>query len=181
MHKVIFTSCLILQLVVLHGNAQETEETKTILEFHNTVRKAALAGKIPNQPKAKVMPPLTWNEKLAEIAQKHVDKCVLESGKMEDLYVKRYESVGQGVAEHISIQKLLETWYEEHKDYKFDTNECPKECGNYKQMVWATTKEIGCGTKLCGEKQMVVCNYGPGADDGKPYEKAGDSGEAGEE
>nr|CAH8864322.1 unnamed protein product [Trichobilharzia regenti] len=104
------------------------------------------------------MPELTWNDKLAD--------------NLDELFVGKYDKVGQAVAEHQSIQKILDTWYDEHKEYKFDQNECASECGTYKQIVWAATKDIGCGSKLCGKKQTVVCNYGPGADEGKPYEKA---------
>ncbi|CAH8864599.1 unnamed protein product [Trichobilharzia szidati] len=172
MQKAILISCLILQLTALFINAQDTDELKTVFEFHNKVRRSALSGEIPNQPKAKEMPELTWNDKLADLAQQHVDKCVLEKSNLDEVIIGKYDKVGQTVAEHESVQKILDTWYNEHKEYKFDQNECSSECGSYKQIVWAATKEIGCGYKLCGKKATVVCNYAPGAEEGKPYEKA---------
>ncbi|VDP97963.1 unnamed protein product [Trichobilharzia regenti] len=139
MHKAILISCLILQLTALFTNAQDTDELKKIFEFHNKVRRSALKGEIPNQPKAKQMPELKWSVNLADIAQEHVDKCVLEKSKLEEIFIENYDKVGQAVAEHESIQKILDTWYDEHKGYKFDENKCSSECGAYKQQMPLTT------------------------------------------
>ncbi|VDP97962.1 unnamed protein product [Trichobilharzia regenti] len=157
MHKAILISCLILQLNTLFTSAQDTDELKTIFEFHNKVRLSALNGEIPNQPKAKQMPELTWNDKLAELAQQHVEKCVLEKSNLDELFVGKYDKVGQAVAEHQSIQKILDTWYDEHKEYKFDQNECASECGTYKQVCFIFPRHT-ISTVITGTRKTEASN-----------------------
>ncbi|VDO62195.1 unnamed protein product [Schistosoma curassoni] len=80
---------------------------------------------------------LKWNKLLAEKAKDHVKKCILDSGNLGDLYVGKFDSVGQTVAEHTTIQKTSD-------------------------IVWANTTDIGCASNKCGNRYMVVCNYAPG-------------------
>ncbi|CAH8539416.1 unnamed protein product [Schistosoma turkestanicum] len=173
MFKFILTLSLLFLFNIFVVNTKESFKN-IIFNFHNKIREDVLKGVLQNQPKAKSMPKLTWNKLLAKKARNHVKKCILDSGDLGDLYVGKFDSVGQTVAEHTTIQNILDTWLEEKNEYDFDKNTCNNECGNYKQIVWSNTTEIGCGSNKCGNKYMVVCNYAPGADDGRPYVK--DSG-----
>uniref|UniRef100_A0A094ZFV8 SCP domain-containing protein n=1 Tax=Schistosoma haematobium TaxID=6185 RepID=A0A094ZFV8_SCHHA len=83
----------------------EKSSKEMIFKFHNKVRKDVLKGVLSDQPKARKMPKLKWNELLAEKAKDHVKKCILDSGNLGDLYVGKFDSVGQTVAEHTTIQK----------------------------------------------------------------------------
>lgn len=35
-------------------------------------------------------------------------------------------------------------------------------CGHYTQMVWSSSRKIGCAKRKCGDKDYVVCEYFPG-------------------
>ncbi|KAH8874542.1 GLIPR1-like protein [Schistosoma japonicum] len=170
MIKLIFIFCLFLLLNVFMVNTEKSTK-KIILDFHNKLRDDILKGVLPNQPQAKVMPKLKWNKTLARKAKSHVKKCILDVGDLSELYIGKVDSVGQNIAEHTSIENILDTWLQEGNDYNFESNTCSTECGNYKQMVSANTTEIGCASNKCGKKYMIVCNYAPGADEERPYEK----------
>ncbi|CAH8586614.1 unnamed protein product [Schistosoma intercalatum] len=170
MIQLTYKICLLFLFNILMINTEKSSK-EMIFRFHNKVRKDLLEGVLSDQPKAKKMPQLKWNELLAEKAKDHVKKCILDSGNLGDLYVGKFDSVGQTVAEHTTIQNILDTWLEEKNDYNFEKNTCEEECGNYKQIVWANTTDIGCASNKCGNRYMVVCNYAPGADDERPYEK----------
>ena len=34
-------------------------------------------------------------------------------------------------------------------------------CGHYTQIVWPSTRRVGCGVARCGEERVWVCNYDP--------------------
>ncbi|CAH8643201.1 unnamed protein product [Schistosoma rodhaini] len=162
---------LIFLLNIIIINADKSSTKDLIFNFHNKIREDVLKGVLHGQPKAKKMSKLKWNKLLAKLAKDHVEKCILDSGDLGKLYVGKFDSVGQTVAEHTSIQNILDTWLEEKNDYDLDKNTCENECGNYKQLVWANTTDIGCASNKCDNRYMVVCNYAPGANDERPYEK----------
>ncbi|MCI5139186.1 MAG: hypothetical protein D3922_12405, partial [Candidatus Electrothrix sp. AR1] len=48
------------------------------------------------------------------------------------------------------------------KYYDYATNSCHSVCGHYTQVVWRSTKEVGCGMASCNDKaQLWVCQYNP--------------------
>ena len=56
----------------------------------------------------------------------------------------------------------LEIWYKEMSKYNFNTNEGEKGTANFTQMVWKTTKKMGCGVGQKTETSYkVVCYYLP--------------------
>ena len=63
----------------------------------------------------------------------------------------------------------LNVWYKEIQYYNFNTNEGEKGTANFTQMVWKSTKKIGCGVAQKYETSYkVVCYYLP---KGNIYEK----------
>lgn len=56
----------------------------------------------------------------------------------------------------------LDIWYKEISQYNFDTNEGEKGTSNFTQMVWKSTKKMGCGVGQKTENSYkVVCYYLP--------------------
>jgi len=58
----------------------------------------------------------------------------------------------------------VKAWYSEIEFYDYEKNSCkPNEmCGHYTQVVWKSTKEVGCAAYQCGDKSQVwVCQYHP--------------------
>jgi len=54
-------------------------------------------------------------------------------------------------------------WFGERVDYNYNNFTCDpkKECGHYTQLVWSTSKHIGCGWYKCPDKDFIICNYFP--------------------
>ena len=64
-------------------------------------------------------------------------------------------------------------WMKEQPNYNYDANTCTGICGHYTQIVWRTSVKLGCAIGSCPGHMYpssIVCNYGPGGNDGsRPY------------
>ncbi|KAJ8012053.1 hypothetical protein DPEC_G00064690 [Dallia pectoralis] len=144
-----------------------------ILDYHNRVRSTVY-------PPAANMEYMVWDEDLARSAEAWAGRCLWEHGPP---FIMRYQ--GQNLSVRIggyrSILQLVKLWYDEVNDYMFpyprDCNpRCPFRCSgpmctHYTQMVWATTKKIGCAVQTCynmvvwgtmwRQATYLVCNYSP--------------------
>ena len=107
------------------------------------------------------MAPLHWSPALARHAQVWADRlakrgCALEhrrdDGYGENLYWSSATSTASAV---------VAEWAAEAKHYDHRKNSCKGVCGHYTQMVWSTTRALGCGTARCGTAEIWVCNYDP--------------------
>ncbi|MEO5330741.1 MAG: CAP domain-containing protein [Magnetococcus sp. YQC-5] len=59
---------------------------------------------------------------------------------------------------------VVDSWVSEKQDYDLTTNRCAagKPCGHYTQVVWNSTRTVGCAAVLCPDDgQIWVCNYEP--------------------
>jgi len=152
---------------------------RIILDRHNELRSRVAQGQERNQPSASNMRKLVWNDELAVIAQRWADQCTFghdpERSKLDRT------SVGQNVATFSNSRKFswaeiessylaqsAQNWYDEVtnpgfsrwniKPFQFSSG-----TGHYTQVVWAETREVGCGLVyyLDGSwyTTLVVCNY----------------------
>ncbi|KAH9581221.1 hypothetical protein MS3_00000578 [Schistosoma haematobium] len=145
------------------------DKSLEILELHRKYRQDLVDCKVDGQPPAKYMSPLKWNYNLAAQAQKLANKCILQHDKRHS---DEFRWVGQNIALGPTIKSGVDAWFNEHKLYDYNHNDCMK-CLHYTQMVWAKTTDIGCGVASCPKYGLsIVCNYGPGGNwnDEKPYE-----------
>ncbi|MCW8932818.1 MAG: CAP domain-containing protein [Gammaproteobacteria bacterium] len=70
----------------------------------------------------------------------------------------------KNLLQNITDKQVVQTWYDEVKWYDYDTNSCQKGqiCGHYTQVIWNTTKELGCAAIACKDfSQVWVCEYAP--------------------
>jgi len=146
------------------------KQEKEIVDHHNFLR--ALEG-------SSNMERLTWNEFLASTAESLAAKCRWGHGEIHHGGNARYKVVGQnlyaGTESAIDLTSAIQAWYDEKQDYTYDTMKCVpgKMCGHYTQLVWATTREVGCALQQCeplvdktghvvfSKALYLVCNYGP--------------------
>lgn len=79
----------------------------------------------------------------------------------------------QAAVSPITPTEVVDAWGGEAADYSYARNACAagRRCGHYLQIVWAPTREVGCGTVTCGDQGLLwVCRYRPGLVGGKrPY------------
>jgi uncharacterized protein YkwD len=138
-----------------------------ILCDHNEARTEAV-NPTPNP----MLPAMTWNDDLANIAQGYAEQCKWEHNPDRSDTFNTY--VGENLfAQYGSVPSSLDVvqnWMDEQQFYDYDTNGCSGVCGHYTQVVWRESTELGCAIHLCDEVEglswsdvyLVVCNYAPG-------------------
>lgn len=139
----------------------------------------ALAGitAAHNRVRARVgVPPLAWNPRLAEVAQHWADACVdrqpprgmidHSSGEAPAFPGPLGENLHATTGPAVDPVGAVEGWAAEAQDYDLQQDTCRRGamCGHYTQVVWRTTREVGCATSTCPRlryRTSLVCNYFP--------------------
>ena len=130
-----------------------------------------------NQWRAKVgTPALIYSSELAASSQRWADhlkaanQCKMQHSKQDANYGENLYwasairwSDGKREVQKISAQKVVEAWGSEVKDYNYSRNTCAqgKMCGHYTQVVWKSTRSVGCAFAVCedSKEQVWVCQY----------------------
>ena len=107
-------------------------------------------------------PPLTWSKQLADVAQKWAntlrDKgCVFGHSPG----AKYGENLAAGTIGALDPETTTAMWYDEIKLYKFPSGGFSAQTGHFTQVVWRSTKQVGCGHVTCKGNDVYVCNYDP--------------------
>jgi pathogenesis-related protein 1 len=98
-----------------------------------------------NKVRARVrVPPLQWSEELSAYAQQWADSLLRQdkffhrpnSGFGENLFEIRGASARPA--------DVVGAWASESANYNYRTNTCRGVCGHYTQIVWRTSKRVGC-------------------------------------
>lgn len=120
-------------------------------------QQAALS--IHNQLRAQHQAPnLVWDAALANFAERYASKCKFQhsrSGYGENL------AVG-----YPSISVVINAWYAENQKYNYAHPGFSRSTGHVTQLVWKSTKKLGCGYAICNGKngtpgKLWVCEYSP--------------------
>lgn len=126
-----------------------------------------------NQWRAQVnVPDLTWSDDLAASARswsEHLaaDSCLMKhstTSNGENIYWASPLSFSDGTkaVQGITDQDVVDAWGNEISSYDYASNSCHGVCGHYTQVVWKSTREVGCGMTVCGDQgQIWVCQYSP--------------------
>lgn len=124
--------------------------------------------KLHNEWRAEVgTAPLEWSAEVASIAKAYAEKCEWGHNDDRNGYGENiYASSGQS-----SPSDVVGSWAAEKKDYDASSGKCAsgKVCGHYTQIVWSSSKKLGCGKARCesgspmggGAWDYWVCNYDP--------------------
>jgi pathogenesis-related protein 1 len=121
--------------------------------------------------------PLRWAADLAARAQARAEVlaahgCFIEHGPLpndlgENLYhvsPLQYSGDHKDELYDVTATQVVDTWGMEFADYSSEHDTCAwnRQCGHYTQIVWASTREVGCGRSICPTLgQVWVCNYRP--------------------
>ncbi|VDM99362.1 unnamed protein product [Thelazia callipaeda] len=156
---------------ILYGLYRFNEDQKRqIVTIHNKLRA---------QEPASNMQELVWDDRLADLAYGHVQRC-------DAWHRSAYERQGHGysyIGENIwwsneaflrpNLQSAMLDFFNEKPYYNYYTNRCWQnaQCGHYTQYVWAETCAVGCAAVHCdgikngrgiNKGHIIVCNYGEG-------------------
>jgi len=121
--------------------------SKKCLEAHNSVRS-----------KHQNTPPVAWSPQLASEAQGWASQCngMNHGSTGENLYASTgSDDPSQGI----------QAWYDEVSMYSYGNPSFDYSTGHFTQVVWAGTKEIGCGIQYCPNAvgnsagYLLVCRY----------------------
>jgi pathogenesis-related protein 1 len=106
-------------------------------------------------------PPLRWSDDLATRAQQWAT-TLIEHG----MYAPRHDGrfgenlfeISRGSAKPFQV---VSAWASEAANYNHRTNSCNARCGHYTQVVWRSTRWVGCGVAGNAKREVWVCNYAP--------------------
>jgi pathogenesis-related protein 1 len=120
-----------------------------MLDAHNAVR--ARVG----------VAPLIWSPQLAVAAQEWANH-LLTTGAFAHRPANRYGenlyTISGGAA---SPAQVVAAWASEARGYEPNGNTCYGVCGHYTQIVWRTTRAVGCAAASNGHREVWVCEYDP--------------------
>lgn len=123
--------------------------------------------------------PLRWAEDLAAGAQRWAERLASEKAcAMEHSSAEQRQQAGENLywaspvrwsdgrreVQKVPGSKVVNAWGSEQADYDHAANECApgRACGHYTQMVWHSTREVGCAMQVCADlAQVWVCRYRP--------------------
>ncbi|KAD4179881.1 hypothetical protein R6Q59_023306 [Mikania micrantha] len=119
---------------------------------------------IQNQARATLrMPPLVWDPQLARYALLYAKQ------RQQDCLLKHSngpygENIFWGSGDGWSPAQAAAAWVAERRWYTYGSNSCNgPECGHYTQIIWKTSRRIGCARVICfqGRGVFMICNYDP--------------------
>lgn len=134
---------LVTYTLTLTANASIKEEA---LASHNDLRAVHQAS------------PLMWDDKLANYAQNYANKCHFQHS---------HGVYGENLAAgYRSVSEAIHAWYAEHKYYSYSRPVFSYQTGHFTQLVWKSTRKLGCGFATCNGKNgtpgnYLVCEYSP--------------------
>ena len=131
---------------------------------------------------------LSYSPALAETAQawadnlKRTNHCRMRHSESDGQYGENLYwasalewSDGSNELQKLSPEDVVDSWGSEKADYDYASNRCKqgKTCGHYTQMVWRTTRTVGCAMAVCEDtrEQVWACRYQPAGNwvGRKPY------------
>ncbi len=125
-----------------------SEFSRQMLAAHNDIR----AGK--------ELPPLQWSGELAAYAQKWADSLIARKRAAHNpnsRYGENILTTGLGS----SPSTVVREWASEEQEYSYRKNICSGDCGHYTQLVWRSTRTVGCAMAHNSRREIWVCSYDP--------------------
>ena len=116
---------------------------------HNAARAKHCAG------------PLTWSSKLAAYAQRWADTLKAKGCLFGHSGGPYGENLGAGTEGVLDPEATVAMWYDEVKLYRFPDGGFSMKTGHFTQLVWRSTKQVGCGHSVCNGNDIWVCEYDP--------------------
>ena len=139
-----------------NNNQKENNICQRALNIHNRFRENHYCKK------------LELNEELSEKAQKYADRCAQSDNIIHYIDLYEDEVIGQNIyivdKDKFNVDKICHEWYDEQKNYDFNSNNYIKDASHFTQLVWKSTKYVGFGysNNNSGEVYFVAYYYPAG-------------------
>lgn len=105
---------------------------------------------------------LVWSENLAKAAAAWSEHLAATNNLEHSSDKEHGENLASAKGYDLRGDKVAEMWYDEVKDYDFETPAFNAKCGHFTQMIWRDTKEIGVAKSVAEDgSQYVVARYNP--------------------
>jgi pathogenesis-related protein 1 len=120
-----------------------------MLQAHNAVRRQVGVS------------PLMWSDRLAASAQAwadHLRSTRTFEHRPNNSYGENLFMIEGGSA---SPSDVVSDWAGEASAYDLRTNACTDVCGHYTQIVWSSTRLVGCAVAADQEEEVWACEYDP--------------------
>jgi hypothetical protein len=130
------------------------------------------------------IPPLKWNDKLAQRAAQWAEELTTMN-ELEHADEADYEEGGEvegenlwrGTRDYFTPEQMVNLWVDERKIFingpfpHNATNGRWRDVGHYTQLIWKSTTEVGCAIAHNNEDEILVCRYVEGGNvmGEKPY------------
>jgi uncharacterized protein YkwD len=137
---------LFLLLVCSFCQAQPSSYQSEVLAAHNKYRALHHASA------------LVWDDELADYAEKYASQCEFRHSS---------SPYGENLATgYPSISAAVKIWYNERERYSYNHPGYSTATGHFSQVVWKSTRKLGCGYVACNGKngtpgKFLVCEYSP--------------------
>ena len=122
---------------------------QAMLDAHNAIR--ARVG----------VPPLVWSDQLARVAQDWANHLIATGSfghRPNNHYGENAYTISGSTT---SPAQVVGYWAREARGYDIRSNTCSGVCGHYTQIVWGTTRAVGCAVATDRRREVWVCNYDP--------------------
>jgi pathogenesis-related protein 1 len=106
------------------------------------------------------LPPLQWSSSLAAYAQQWANSLIVKNRAAHNSKSPYGENIlvtGLGS----TPSTVVAEWASEVQDYTYHSNACKGDCGHYTQLVWRSTREVGCAMAHNSQREIWVCSYDP--------------------
>ena len=122
---------------------------RDMLDAHNAVRERLGIA------------PLVWSDRLAARAQDWGDTLLARKQFAHRPNSAFGENLFEITGATATPGQVVDEWAAEARNYDHGSNRCRGVCGHYTQIVWSSTKEVGCAVLRAGGREVWVCNYDP--------------------
>jgi PKD repeat protein len=158
------------------GPTADSDLAKLFIDTHNQGRAGTLPGEVLSPTPNPAIPPLTWSQNAADIAQAYANQCIWNhnGGRTFDGIVERGENLWASTGtqtSNIYAYNAVKAWVNEWTSYTYGPF-YQASAGHFTQVVWRSTMRVGCSrptpcnggfppTGWTGAWTIIVCDYEP--------------------
>jgi uncharacterized protein YkwD len=116
-------------------------------------------------------PALQWSDELAASAQAWADALARRGCVLDHSHGKYGENLASGTSGFLTPQAIVDMWYGEARDYRYQRPGFSPATGHFTQVVWVNSARLGCAVSRCADSDVWVCQYDPPGNFLKAFEQ----------